>query len=93
MCGRAFDPRLFMWPGARITVGKVNVLATVQRDNIAKANDLRRRGGLQTTHTEEKFERESSVLRRRIFGTMALLTPPTRVVYLGNSAGDCRRRV
>jgi 3-methylcrotonyl-CoA carboxylase beta subunit len=43
MCGRAFGPRfLFIWPNARISVmggeQAANVLATVQRDNIDKAN-------------------------------------------------------
>lgn len=79
MCGRAYGPRfLFMWPNARISVmggeQAANVLATVQRSNIDKANAAKRKDGkddevVEWTAEEEaafkqpiidKFEHESS---------------------------------
>jgi hypothetical protein len=41
--------------------GQANVLATVQRDNIAKANGPVKKRRTLNDPTEEKFERESSV--------------------------------
>jgi len=55
MCGRAYSPRfLWMWPNARISVmggeQAASVLATIQRDNRARA------GKPWTPEEEEKFK-------------------------------------
>jgi 3-methylcrotonyl-CoA carboxylase beta subunit len=65
MCGRAYGPRfLFMWPNARISVmggeQAANVLATVQRNNVEKANAAMRKAGKDDEVVEWTAEKEAS---------------------------------
>jgi 3-methylcrotonyl-CoA carboxylase beta subunit len=111
MCGRAFGPRfLYMWPNARISVmggeQAANVLATVQRDNIDKANAAKKDAGKEEDVVEwseadeaafkqpiiDMFDRESSAYfsTSRLWDDGIIDPADTRTV-LGHSLAIARR--
>lgn len=111
MCGRAFGPRfLYMWPNARISVmggeQAATVLATVQRENIEKANATKIAAGKDeevVTWTEadeaaikqpiiDKFDHESSAYfsTSRLWDDGIIDPADTRTV-IGHSLAIARR--